>query len=133
MLIVLNIIYPKRNSVVLDMVGWEHDLQPFFHRSCAELVFRTHAVELLYVSWWINISYKSVWFYHFVYITYNHFFLLTALQADYKKACDMADENSREVRDLIDQLSKKEEVIIKLRQRIDTESESMKEISATLQ
>ena len=45
----------------------------------------------------------------------------------------MADENSREVRDLIDQLSKKEEVIIKLRQRIDTESESMKEISATLQ
>ncbi len=54
-----------------------------------------------------------------------------ALQHDYKKACELADQNSHEVTDLLDQLSKKEQEIEKLRHRINLQDQSLKEMSET--
>ena len=53
------------------------------------------------------------------------------LKHNYDKACTMSDENAKEVKDLIDQLSKKEAEIEKHRHQIQLQNESIAELKET--
>ena len=58
----------------------------------------------------------------------NARFIFLELKHNYDKACAMSDENAKEVKDLIDQLGKKEAEIEKHRHQIQLQNESIAEL-----
>ena len=58
----------------------------------------------------------------------NAHFIFLELKHNYDKACTMSDEHAEEVKDLIDQLSKKEADIEKHRHQIQLQNESIAEL-----
>ena len=59
-------------------------------------------------------------------VMWCHLYFTSALQGDYQKACEMADNSAHEVTDLLDQLSKKEDMLEKLRHQSDLQEEELK-------